>query len=80
MKRKLDECQKAAKGMHDIWERVGEIWSNIDVESCRSLIRSTVSRVRTVLKEKESHMKCQNDGQIINATIENAKTILGLFF
>ena len=57
VKRKLGEYQEAPKGMHELWKRVGEVWSNIDVETCRSLIRSLESRVQAVLKAKGGHTK-----------------------
>ena len=57
VKRKLGEYQETPKGMHELWEGVGEVWSKIDVETCRSLIRSMESRVQAVLKGKGGHTK-----------------------
>ena len=57
VKRKLGQDQGAPKGIYDLWERVGEVWSKIDVETYRSLIRCMESRVQAVLKAKGVHTK-----------------------
>jgi len=52
LKRRLNSYPTPAKGINELWERVQEVWNEIDEETCFNLIRSMPSRVQAVLKSK----------------------------
>ena len=52
VKFKLGEYNEPPKGMIELWERVQEIWDEISIETCQSLIESMPRRIEAVLKAK----------------------------
>jgi len=52
VKRKLNQYNKPAKGINELWERIQEVWNNIDAQTCSNLINSMPSRIKAVLKAK----------------------------
>ena len=52
VKRKLNQYESPARGMNELWERIEEVWNEIDQEICWNLIRSMPSRIKAVLKAK----------------------------
>ena len=39
-----------AKGIHDLWERIGETWYEITPEQCEKFIRNMPDRCRAVIE------------------------------
>lgn len=52
VKRKLNQFQTPAKGMLELWERIQQVWNDIDVQTCKNLISSMPSRMEAVVKAK----------------------------
>ena len=52
VKRQLNQYETPAKGMNELWERIQEVWNNIDAQTCSDLINSMPSRITAVLKAK----------------------------
>lgn len=52
LKNSLSNYNEPPKGYHQLWQRVQEQWSKVEVESCRTLIRSMPERIEAVLKAK----------------------------
>ncbi len=52
VKRKLNQFESPPKGINELWERVQQVWNEIDKETCSNLIRSMPSRIEAVLKAK----------------------------
>ena len=52
VKRKLNQYESPSRGMNELWERIEEVWNEIDQETCLNLIRSMPSRINAVLKAK----------------------------
>jgi transposase len=58
LKRKLRDIKPYAKGEHELWERITQIWNNeIPMEVCQKLIRSMPDRLEAVIKAKGGHTK-----------------------
>ncbi|KAI0997422.1 hypothetical protein K3495_g10765 [Podosphaera aphanis] len=55
VKRRLGEYPETPKIMHELMERVDDVWQNIHEDSCRTLIESMPSRVLAVKKVKGGH-------------------------
>ena len=45
------------KGVHELWDRVGEEWNKIPPETCQKLIESMPRRIQAVIKAKGGHTK-----------------------
>lgn len=52
VKRKLNQFESPAKGMNELWERIEEVWNQIDAQTCLNLITSMPARIDAVLKAK----------------------------
>jgi len=57
IKVQLQKYETPAKGVWEIWERVAEVWENIEPEVCQNLIESMPRRVEAVFKAKGGHTK-----------------------
>ena len=57
LKKKLNEYPTPPKGVHELWERVAEVWDEITPETCQNLIESMPRRIQAVIKAKEGHTK-----------------------
>jgi DDE superfamily endonuclease/Transposase len=57
IKSQLANYETPAKGVWEIWERVAEVWNNIEPEVCQNLIESMPRRVEAVIKAKGGHTK-----------------------
>jgi transposase len=57
IKSKLQEYPRMAKGVWELWERIEEVWSNIEPEVCQNLIGSMPRRLEAVIKAKGGHTK-----------------------
>ena len=56
-KKELAKYPRQAKGVWEIWDRVAEVWNNIDPEVCQNLIESMPRRIQAVIKAKGGHTK-----------------------
>ena len=56
-KKELPKYPRQAKGVWEIWDRVAEVWNNIDPEVCQNLIKSMPRRIQAVIKAKGGHTK-----------------------
>ena len=52
IKRQLNEYEQSPNGMLQLWERIQNIWDNIDEDICMNLIESMSRRIEAVLKAK----------------------------
>jgi hypothetical protein len=52
IKRKLNEYEQPPNGMIQLWERIENIWNDIDEDICMNLIESMPRRIEAVLKAK----------------------------
>ena len=52
VKRMLNRFQTPAKGINELWERIQNVWNEIDVQTCSNLVHSMPSRIRAVIKAK----------------------------
>ena len=57
MKRLLGQYTEPPKGVHQLVERVTEVWTKIDVEYCQKLIESMPRRIEAVIKSKGGYTK-----------------------
>jgi transposase len=57
IKMQLAKHETPAKGVWEIWERVAEVWNNIELEVCQNLIESMPRRVEAVIKAKGGNTK-----------------------
>ena len=57
VKRKLNSCETQPASIHELWERIQEVWEGIPAEKCLDLITSMPRRVAAVLKAKGGHTK-----------------------
>ncbi len=57
IKKELSQYERQAKGVWEVWERVAEVWDNIEPEVCQNLIESMPRRVGAVIKAKGGHTK-----------------------
>ena len=57
IKKQLCKYETLAKGVWEIWERVSEVWENIEPEVCQNLIESMPRRLEAVIKAKGGHTK-----------------------
>jgi len=57
VKHRLKQYQTVARNNDELWERVVEIWNNINEDECMNLIESMPRRVAAVLAAKGSHTK-----------------------
>ena len=55
--KELAKYPRQAKGVWEIWDRVAEVWNNIDPEVCQNLIKSMPRRIQAVIKAKGGHTK-----------------------
>ena len=46
-----------AKGVWQIWERVAEVWNDIEPDVCQNLIENMPRRVEAVIKAKGGNTK-----------------------
>ena len=56
-KKELSKHPRQAKGVWEIWDRVAELWNNIDPEVCQNLIESMPRKIQAVIRAKGSHTK-----------------------
>ena len=56
-KKVLAKYPRQTKGEWEIWDRVAEVWNNIDPEVCQNLIESMPRRIQAVIKAKGGHTK-----------------------
>ena len=56
-KKELAKYPRQAKGVWEIWDRVAEVWNNIDPEVCQNLIKIMPRRIQAVIKAKGGHTK-----------------------
>jgi transposase len=52
VKRMLNRFSTPPKGINELWERIQDVWNDIDVQTCSNLVNSMPSRIRAVLKAK----------------------------
>jgi hypothetical protein len=57
LKSKLQQYDTPPTGVHELWERVAEEWTEIPPETCQRLIESMPRRIQAVLKAKGGHTK-----------------------
>ena len=57
VKRRLGEYAEMPGSIHELMERVDEVWKNIAENSCQSLIESMPSRVVAVIKARGGHTR-----------------------
>lgn len=57
IKKELAKYPRQPKGVWEIWDRVSEVWENIEAEVCQNLIESMPRRVEAVIKAKGGHTK-----------------------
>ena len=57
VKEQLAGYDERAKGVHQMWERVEEVWETIDPNLCLGLIESMSERVAAVLEAKGGYTK-----------------------
>lgn len=57
IKSQLCQYETPAKGVWEIWERVAEVWNDIEPEVCQKLIESMPRRVEAVIKAKGGNTK-----------------------
>jgi hypothetical protein len=55
LKRRIEEQEERAKGVHDLWDKAAEEWGKITVEECRRLIESMPRRLEEVIRKKGGH-------------------------
>lgn len=49
--------------MQELWLRLDDNWSGINIDLCQSLIRSMEARVKAVVRAIGAHTKFSNDGK-----------------
>jgi hypothetical protein len=52
LKRRIEEQEERAKGVHELWDKAAEEWGKITVEECRRLIESIPRRLKEVIRKK----------------------------
>src|SRR5215471_13184217 len=52
LKHALLQYPRPPKGVHELWDRVGEEWNKISPETCQKLIESMPRRIHAVIKAK----------------------------
>jgi len=57
IKLQLCKYEAPAKGVWEIWERVAEVWNDIEPEVCQGLIESMPRRLEAVIKAKGGNTK-----------------------
>ena len=57
IKLQLCKYEAPAKGVWQIWERVAEVWNDIEPDVCQNLIESMPRRVEAVIKAKGGNTK-----------------------
>jgi transposase len=57
LKRALQQYPTPPKGVHELWDRVGEEWNKISPETCQKLVESMPRRIQAVIKAKGGHTK-----------------------
>ena len=57
LKKVLNQYQKPAKGVHELWKRVVEEWNKIPPETSQNLIESMPRRIQAVVKAKGVYTK-----------------------
>ena len=56
-KKQLRKYPTPPTGVWDLWERVVEVWNNIEPEVCQNLIESMPRRLEAVIKAKGGNTK-----------------------
>jgi hypothetical protein len=56
-KSQLCKYETLATGVWEIWDRVAEVWNDIEPEVCQRLIESMPRRLEAVIKAKGGHTK-----------------------
>ena len=54
VKRMLNRFQTPAKGINDLWERIQNVWNEIDVQTCSNLVHS-------IAVQNSSSNKCKRE-------------------
>jgi transposase len=57
IKKELFKYPTTAKGVWELWERIVEVWNNIEPEVCQNLIESMPRRIQAVLQAKGGNTK-----------------------
>jgi hypothetical protein len=57
LKRKLKSYPEEPKGIEELWNRVQELWDNIDNCECCQLIESIARRVEGVMRARGGYRK-----------------------
>ena len=52
IKIKLNQFDNPPEGILELWERVQQVWNEIDNKTCKKLIESVPERIKAVLKSK----------------------------
>ena len=55
VKKELHKYPTHPKGVHELWDRVVEVWNGIPAETCQNLIESMPRRIRAVIRAKGGH-------------------------
>jgi len=57
MKTKLNKYDTTPSSIEQLWQRVQEVWDELDQSTCQSLVASMPSRIAAVMKAKGSNTK-----------------------
>lgn len=57
LKRRIEQQEERAKGVHELWGKAAEEWEKITVEECRRLIESMPNRLKELVRKKGGHTK-----------------------
>lgn len=57
VKRRLARYPQPPKGIHELWERIQEVWNSITPDVCQNLIASMPRRLQALRKARGGHTK-----------------------
>jgi hypothetical protein len=52
LKRRIEEQEERAKGVHELWDKAAEEWGKMTVEECGRPIESMPRRLKEVIRKK----------------------------